>query len=90
MAKNNVVLLVVLVCFLVLFGVYCAWDSPKKKNEQYSIDDSISQDENNEKMINGDDYELLGEEDFETFETGFGMGPGLYGSGRHTSEMIGN
>jgi len=24
------------------------------------------------------------------FEIGFGMGPGLYGSGRHTSEMVGN
>ena len=24
------------------------------------------------------------------FQTGFGMGPGLYGSGRHSSEMVGN
>jgi len=26
----------------------------------------------------------------DSFEIGFGMGPGLYGSGRHTSNMVGN
>lgn len=38
-----------------------------------------------------DDFQLLGVADEEpAFQIGFGMGPGLYGSGRHTSEMVGN
>lgn len=29
-------------------------------------------------------------EDDTSFQLGLGVGPGLYGSGRHTSEMVGN
>ena len=37
------------------------------------------------------DFQLLGVADAQpAFELGFGMGPGLYGSGRHTSVMLGN
>ncbi len=36
-------------------------------------------------------YEMIQNEiDEEAFNQGFGMGPGVYGSGRHTSEMVGN
>lgn len=37
-----------------------------------------------------DDIEIISQSDDPAFQLGFGMGPGLYGSGRHTSEMIGN
>jgi len=35
------------------------------------------------------DYEPVGESD-EMFQIGVGTGPGLYGSGRFTSSMVGN
>lgn len=43
-------------------------------------------------LIADDGIELIDQPELDdgSFEVGFGMGPGLYGSGRHTSEMIGN
>nr|QBK86543.1 MAG: hypothetical protein LCMAC102_03380 [Marseillevirus LCMAC102] len=91
MARNNNTLLLVIVGMLVLFAVYCAWnkkyDSSKKDSfaRPQAVDlEFIQQSDENE-----DEFQLLNQSD-ESFQIGFGMGPGLYGSGRHTSEMIGN
>ena len=99
MKNNNTLVFLVLLGLLVALGVYCAWGKKhdSNKNESYSNAKSVSSESSKsdiEYLPNpdtGDDgFELLGVAPEEpAFQLGFGMGPGLYGSGRHTSEMFG-
>ena len=91
---NKTVILVVLVGFLVVLGIYFVLNSKKykkskdKKKNEPSMELVQPADE-----IDDDSAEYVLQPDDngdDSFETGFGMGPGLYGSGRHTSEMVGN
>lgn len=89
MARSNTWILIALVALLVIFGVYTICG--KKENLVANVD------ENSDIEYVGDvdagddgDIELIEADEQPAFEIGFGMGPGLYGSGRATSEMIGN
>lgn len=98
--KNNTTLLFVVLGLLVIFGIYCAWDKKYDPEESESYintrnvrdsnqDIELLQQADHEPVV--DSFELLGVADEEpAHQIGFGMGPGVYGSGRHTSEMIGN
>ena len=99
--SNNTLLLFVVVGLLVIFGIYCIWEKKPNLNdsEKYSHSKRFRENRTSKSDIEFiaqsdevvDDFQLLdvtGENP--AFQIGFGMGPGLYGSGRHTSEMIGN
>lgn len=91
-------LITVLVCFLLV--VVFLYFFGKKEEGYYKDDDgnavneSIFQGtvENYHQPESSDDknvYDLLGNEyQKEAYEIGFGMGPGLYGSGRGNFEMV--
>lgn len=68
--------------------------TPQKESFGLQGETSIPEDQGVMELIHdgtanegGDEFELLGDYDA-NFDEGFGMGPGLYGSGRHTSEMF--
>jgi len=91
--RNSTWLLIVLVVLLIAFGAYTVWGREGAKSETEAStpkaeieyvpppDPGASQ---------GDDIEIIEAAEEPAFQVGFGMGPGLYGSGRATSEMIGN
>jgi hypothetical protein len=99
---NNTLLLYVLIGAIVVFAVYCIWG--KKHSEGYDPGNeqkaSKSQKPDMELIDQGDggrvstppdSFELIGvASDEPAFQLGFGMGPGLYGSGRAESSMVGN
>ena len=102
-SNNNTLLLFVVVGLLIIFGVYCVWE--RKPNLKYNDSESYSHSKKlresraskpdiefiaqSDETV--DDFQLLGVADENpAFQIGFGMGPGLYGSGRHSSEMVGN
>jgi len=88
-------LIIVFVVVLLLIGVYCVWRSSTSEKsdavpsaganasastEEYAeyLDGSDGQDEEAFQLI--DDPDTIG----------FGVGPGLFGSGRHWTEGLGN
>lgn len=81
--------------FLVLVALFIIWAVYANKNNESPPPSSISTAMNDDRSSNyelinprEDAYELLGNVDVdEAFNLGFGMGPGIYGSGRHTFEM---
>lgn len=79
MQKNAWIVIGVFVCFLMVVGL-CFFIRKKEQylnSEEYLEDDGI---------VDADDaIEFVDNEDVR----GFGSGPGLYGSGRHTSESYG-
>ena len=101
-SNNNTMLLIVVLLLLVGLGLYCTWNRThdnKKKNESYSHSSKLRNEKSDIEFIEqsdqhadiGDDFQLIGVAGEEpAHQIGFGMGPGLYGSGRHTSEMVGN
>jgi len=102
MARKNNTFLYVIVGILALVAIYFVWQqtskTKKKSAESYTPSGNIKehdmelvqQADSSEPDRPHDDFQLLDEPDPAAFEIGFGMGPGIYGSGRHTSEMIGN
>ena len=56
-----------------------------------SNDEDVQFIDNNDNSGDDEDIQYIGKPSpSDSFEIGFGMGPGLYGSGRHTSNMVGN
>jgi len=101
MKNNNNLIFLVLLGLLVALGVYCAWGKrhSSDESESYANANSLRNEHSSQSDIEylqkadepEDGFELLGVAPEEpAYEIGFGMGPGLLGSGRHTSEMIGN
>ena len=93
--KVNIVYVVL--AGIILLAAYCIWspstDGFSVRKNRKSPRASPQVDSSFELVGNSDDdqFQLLGVADEEpAFQIGFGMGPGLYGSGRHTSEMVGN
>jgi len=101
---NSTWILVILVVLLVVFGVYTVWGKGSTEelgtpHEEIKADmDVVAQpDSVSHPMAHPmahaagpEDIEIIEAADEPAFQVGFGMGPGLYGSGRATSEMIGN
>lgn len=97
MKFNNTIIFVILILGLVFLGLYCL-NSKKKDEETYInlIDNGVAE-PNIQHDINilddtpalsiDDDFTLygVGDEDDARFSN-FGVGPGLYGSGRFFSE----
>jgi hypothetical protein len=75
---NDTIWIVLLILVAVVIGLYYFLNRPLYSNNKQSTE------------FNTQDFQLLEPPSDESFAEGFGMGPGLYGSGRHTSEMIGN
>jgi len=90
MKGNGNWILIILVLLLAGFGIYITWGKKGKdsSSEQFHTEDSLKNSVGGSSQ--SDDIEIIEPSDEPAFEIGFGMGPGLYGSGRHTSEMIGN
>ncbi len=80
----------VLIAIFLIVGLYCV--NGKKSTEEYvSTGDEmelIPQDVEMQHSPMGDEFEVVGVPNDD--DVGFGMGPGVYGSGRHMSEFIGN
>ncbi len=91
MARNNTWLLIALVALLIVFGLCAIWKKPAEKfTEDEPIRyDSVDNVDDIDFVGDADDIELIEADDQPAFEIGFGMGPGIYGSGRATSEMLG-
>lgn len=83
----------VLVILIVLVFVW-AISINKQPQEKYSasISENLPQKYSTAAPLDNrteDAYEILGvNNEQEAFDLGFGMGPGIYGSGRHFSEMV--
>ncbi len=89
MARSNTWILIALVALLVIFGVYTICG--KKENLVANVDENSDIEYVGDIDVGDDgDIEIIEADEQPAFEIGFGMGPGLYGSGRATSEMIGN
>lgn len=103
--RNKQTLLYIIIGLLVIFALYSVYGKNKKEDsEKYTSTKKVREDESGEEMEllptnDGtqkhedpeDDFQLLGvAPEQPSHNIGFGMGPGLYGSGRHTSEMVGN
>lgn len=93
--NNNNLIFVVVIGIIIALGFYYLWSKNSKSSsaENFKSSPNTPEIEFLEKGDNDliDDFQLIGVADEEpAFQIGFGMGPGLYGSGRHTSEMIGN
>ena len=90
--NNNLILLVLVV--LVIVGLICMWNRNAYGSETYSTPKQLHEPNDIEFVDRADildDFQLLGVADEEpAHQLQLGMGPGLYGSGRHTSEMVGN
>jgi|688.fasta_scaffold05356_12 hypothetical protein len=89
--KDNSVLYIFLGVLFIVCVICIIQKRENKSNEQYTAPPYKSSDieflETTSKPVESA-YELLGNEYAqESFDVGFGMGPGLYGSGRHTVEM---
>jgi hypothetical protein len=67
-------------------GKYAPQPEPQREHYEYELVPGDYEPYDNLDSIG---YEAVGGPD-ENFQVGVGAGPGLYGSGRHTSEMIGN
>lgn len=99
---NNTMILYVVLGLIVLFALYCvfgkdkseSYDSlDKKPKSQSSEVEFIDQGDGGKHYDNNppDAFELIGvAADEPAHQIGFGMGPGLYGSGRAESSMVGN
>lgn len=80
MQKNAWIALGIFVCFVFVVGL-CLFI---RKKEDYMP--TVSKDSSVDFVDEGiDDIEIVDNEE----PVGFGTGPGLYGSGRHTSESYG-
>lgn len=94
--KSNTLLFLVIFVVLLVVGLSCAWtkkfNAPQKEGMMRAPTPGPDPPEGILEMIESpdgaDSFEMVGDYDG-AFEEGFGMGPGLYGSGRHTSEMMG-
>lgn len=105
MRKNAMIVYLLIGIFCVLL-VYCIWNSYFKKENMTSVSDTkivaspkvsqISQTSQpvsiQDELIEGpsSESELIQDVVQDAYTAGFGVGPGLYGSGRHTSEFVGN
>ena len=78
-------IIVALIIFLILVGAYVMFGTIKEKPVDIKQDDIEYMSQNND-----DDFEIIEASEEPAFQVGFGMGQGVYGSGRHTSEMVGN
>lgn len=97
---NSTWILVILVALLIAFGVYTVWGKRSQSQEDDDLKEEPKADieyvgrPDSGRHPSGDpaggDIEIIEAEDEPAFQIGFGMGPGLYGSGRATSEMVGN
>jgi hypothetical protein len=89
MARNNTTLYLI-VGILAIVVIYFVWVHTSKKSESYRHDAHEEVGDSDYQPVEDidDDFEKVADE--EAFNIGFGTGPGLYGSGRHTSEMVGN
>jgi len=91
--NNNTWLLIILVVVLIGFGLYTMFGSAKHPKEGMTQPEEIEyvpQPDVNSQGAPEDDMEIIEAAEEPAHQIGFGMGPGLYGSGRHTSEMVGN
>lgn len=103
--RNSNWLLIILVALVVGIGAYMVWGNSHSHQEHLGDIEYLPQPDsdgipasyipdNALKALNSsqsdDNIEIIEASDQPAFEVGFGMGPGLYGSGRHTSEMVGN
>jgi len=86
MRGNGNWILIILVVLLIGFGIYITWG--KEGTNKHEGQETPSPQEG--APLKSDEIEIIEPADEPAFELGFGMGPGLYGSGRQTSEMIGN
>lgn len=86
MRGNGNWILIVLVVLLIGFGIYITW----KKEDSQELGAQGAPKAQEGGPLKPDEIEIIEPADEPAFELGFGMGPGLYGSGRQTSEMIGN
>jgi hypothetical protein len=98
MARRNNNIIIILIIVLV-FGFACfMWSNQykQKNNESYAQpktvrESNVTPDIEYIPQSDEEDTQMIQQADQDpAFEIGFGMGPGLYGSGRHTSEMVGN
>jgi len=97
MKINSTIIFVILILGLVFLGLYCL-NSKKKDEETYInlIDDGVAEPnishdisilDNIPALSIDDDFTLFGVGDVEEAKfANFGVGPGLYGSGRFFSE----
>ena len=100
--NNNNTLLLAIIGLIFIVGIYYTWGK-KAESDSESYEDSKKASAPPSKpdvefiqqgdgmQADPDSFELLGVADgTQAHQIGFGMGPGIYGSGRHTSEMVGN
>lgn len=99
MRSNNKWIIIVLVALVLLFGISMVWGH---STENMAIENSdmeaiappdeppMPQAPPQIMQSGQSDIEIVEPSDDPAFQIGFGMGPGLYGSGRHTSSMVGN
>lgn len=90
---GNVNLVIVILIVLIFVWVITINKQPtinKQSQEKYSTITQQNYGNGKTPQNNTEDaYEILGNNDVdEAFKLGFGMGPGIYGSGRHFSEMV--
>lgn len=103
MAKNNnnMKIMIGVLVFLLLIAVWCLWNNRNdtEKKEPAQSESFVNTANNDIELIEPDDgtqaehdMELLDcpdETDCSGENVGFGMGPGLYGSGRAFNEFYG-
>lgn len=87
-SNGNQIWILVVVVAVVLIGLWFLSEQNSRKRalplEEYQHEDV---DDQYHLLHNDDDnYQIVDN----AFALGFGRGPGLYGSGRHTSELWGN
>lgn len=84
-------ILYVLLGVLFVMCMICMLNKREYKAEKYTSPVEIEKKSNDIEFLENpqqSSYDLLGNEYAqEAFNLGFGMGPGIYGSGRHTAEM---
>jgi hypothetical protein len=86
--KDNSVLYIFLGILFIVCVICIIQKRDDKGNEMYTSPYKSSDIEFLETPKSESSYDLLGNEySQDAFNLGFGMGPGLYGSGRQTAEM---
>jgi hypothetical protein len=90
--KNNLFWIFMGLLLIVALYCYCTKKSSEtyKKSSQISNEGNFNLIQSEQPNNNIDNFNLIDAEEDEYHNLQFGMGPGDYGSGRHTSEMVGN